>query len=61
MKKLELNQMENLEGGFSFWDGACSGIGITAFAFLAGSITLGAGAAFVLGGASAACGIYATR
>lgn len=61
MKKLELNQMENLEGGFNFWDGACSGIGIASFAFLAGSITLGAGAAFVLGAAGGACAIYATR
>jgi hypothetical protein len=61
MKKLALNQMENLEGGFSFWDGACSGIAITSFAFLAGSITLAAGAIVALGAAGAVCGVYATR
>jgi len=54
MKTLELNQMECLTGG-DFWDGACTGIGIATFAFFAGAISFGAGAAFALGVAGGVC------
>ncbi|MBZ9786901.1 hypothetical protein LB456_05465 [Psychroflexus sp. CAK57W] len=62
MKNLELIQMEQIEaGGFGkdFYTGACSGIAIASFAFLAGAFTFGAGAAVALGAAGAVCGAYA--
>ncbi|MCF6224360.1 MAG: hypothetical protein L3J34_11615 [Flavobacteriaceae bacterium] len=57
MKKLELEQMESLEGG-GFITGMCSGIAIASFMFFAGAISFGVGSAIVLGAAGAACASY---
>ncbi|WP_445718283.1 hypothetical protein [Flavobacterium sp.] len=56
MKKLELNQMENLEGGEKgFWAGAaCGGTIILAAAFTYG--TVGIGGAIGANAAAFACG-----
>lgn len=53
MKKLELNQMENLEGGVNAVDVACIGVGLASVA--AGIFTFGAGTVFGLGVAGAFC------
>lgn len=59
MKKLELNQMENLEGG-DLLDGACAVVGLTdagiAVRFLIGNpVTLTPWGAGLLAGATIAC------
>lgn len=62
MKKLELNQMENLEGGRVTWGCAWSSIGLAAavvgFAFVTGGASLGValvGYAAGVGGVTTSC------
>lgn len=54
MKALEINQMEQIEGGDFNWGGAICGAG---FAGYAGLITWGLSAALVTGGVTAVVGV----
>ncbi|AYN06181.1 hypothetical protein [Flavobacterium sp. 140616W15] len=61
MKKLELNQMEKLEGGLKHADASCKsiadGLGGVSIIFGAASWWTGAGAGFALGLAAVAYGV----
>lgn len=59
MKKLELNQMEIVEGGTLDWASisgfTCGGVGLVAIATIAGAATAGFGAIGILAIGTAAC------
>ncbi len=62
MKKLELNQMENIEGG-GYIEGICAGVGIGggiwAIAAAAGIASMGVGAGVAIAVAGIGCGVHA--